>query len=91
MQISDFINLLRMRKSIRVFNSTKQISYTDECMFLDAGRLAPSAGNRQTWLFFVVKNIEQKQKIAQAACGNNTLWLSGLRILKTGEEDHLKI
>ena len=34
---------------------------------LEAGRLSPSANNRQEWKFIVVKNSEMKKKLARAA------------------------
>jgi nitroreductase len=34
---------------------------------LEAGRLAPSASNRQEWRFVVVREEKQRQKVAEAA------------------------
>jgi nitroreductase len=36
---------------------------------LEAGRLAPSAYNRQEWRFIVVSDVETKKKLAEAANG----------------------
>ena len=67
MEIAEFINILKKRKSIRRFKFEIEISRDKERALLEAGRLAPSAGNMQTWHFFVVRGKALKQKIAKVA------------------------
>ena len=56
---------IKGRRSVR--------SYKDQAVendkiekVLEAGRLSPSANNRQEWKFIVVKNAETKKKLASA-------------------------
>lgn len=54
------------RRSIRKFKPDI-ISDEDLDKILEAGRLAPSAGNRQPWRFVVVKDRETRKKLAELA------------------------
>jgi nitroreductase len=47
---------------------------------LEAGRQAPSAGNRQPWHFVVVTDAEQKQRVAEA-CNGQTWMAAAAHIL----------
>jgi nitroreductase len=62
----DVFEAIRTRKSIRKFR-LKSIPDEKLEMILEAGRLAPSAGNRQPWRFVVVKDPERRKTIAKAA------------------------
>jgi len=59
----DFIELVRKRRSIRRYKSdpvpTQKLEYV-----LEAGRLAPSWGNRQCWRFIVVTDKAKKKAIS---------------------------
>jgi len=54
------------RRSIRKFK-TDSIPTEDLKRILEAGRLAPSGGNRQPWSFVVVRDSETKKTLASAA------------------------
>jgi len=54
------------RRSIRKFKP-EQIPDKDLKKILEAGRLAPSGGNRQPWSFIVVRKPETKKALATAA------------------------
>jgi len=56
------------RKSIREYED-KAIPEEKLLRVLEAARLAPSGGNRQEWKFIVVRDIQRRQKVAQAAEG----------------------
>ena len=62
----DVLEAIRSRRSIRKFRPEP---IPDEKLktILEAGLLAPSAGNRQPWLFIVVKDPERKRSLAKAA------------------------
>ena len=62
----DVFEAVRNRRSIRKFRP-KPIPNEKLEMILEAGRLAPSAGNRQSWRFVVVKDRERKKALAKAA------------------------
>lgn len=56
------------------------LSFTDEPVpresmmrILDAGRLAPSAKNRQTWRFVVIEDAEMRGKVHEAAYGQENV------------------
>ena len=54
------------RRSIRKYKPTNMPA-GDLKKILEAGRLAPSASNRQAWSFIVVQNPEQKKLLIEAA------------------------
>ncbi|MGQ9460412.1 MAG: nitroreductase family protein [Candidatus Bathyarchaeaceae archaeon] len=62
----DVFEAIRARRSVRKFRP-KPIPNEKLEMILDAGRLAPSAGNRQPWRFVVVKDPKRKKTLAKAA------------------------
>ena len=59
---------IRERRSIRAFQD-KEVPSDLIDRILEAAILAPSEGNLQSWLFYVVKNQEIKKKLAEAAFG----------------------
>ena len=60
------LEVIEKRRSIRRYKPSC-IPVGDLKKILDAGRLAPSAGNRQAWSFIVVQNPEQKKRLVEAA------------------------
>lgn len=66
----DVLDAIRGRRSIREFKSNR-INENDLKKILDAGRLAPSAGNCQPLELVVVKNERIKRELANAAFGQN--------------------
>ena len=59
----DFTDIIFSRKSIRSF-SKKEISSDILKKILEAGRVAPSAQNKQCWRFVVVQEEEIRRKLA---------------------------
>ncbi len=59
----DFFDLVKYRESVRSYDSNKAVP--DDVLFkiLEAGRLAPSAANRQPWQFVVVRTPEVLEKV----------------------------
>jgi nitroreductase len=64
----DVFEVIRSRRSIRSYLD-RPVEEEKLIQVLDAGRLAPSANNRQEWRFVVVRDKETRQKLAEAACG----------------------
>ena len=62
----DFFDVVKIRRSIRSYTN-KPISEKEIERLLDAGRLAPSAGNIQCWKFLIVRRKEKKQLLSVAA------------------------
>ena len=59
----EFYDLIKTRESIRDYDPKRPVP--DEVLnrILDAGRLAPSAGNRQPWTFVVVSSPEKLNEV----------------------------
>ncbi|MBP2635669.1 MAG: bluB 2 [Firmicutes bacterium] len=62
----DVFDCIRESHSVRSFND-EQIPEPTLTRILEAGNMAPSAGNLQPWYFFVVQNTAVKDKLAAAA------------------------
>jgi nitroreductase len=62
------MDALRTRRSIREFADTRVVRELIE-QLIDAAAWAPSAGNRQDWLFSVVESAEVKAAMASAVRG----------------------
>ena len=56
---------IRTRRSVRAFKSTP-IPEDKIMLILEAGRLAPSAGNIQPWHFIVVRDAEKRKRLSKA-------------------------
>jgi len=58
--------VIEKRRSIRKFKP-EPVAKKDLKKILEAGRLAPSGGNRQPWFFIVVRGLEAKRALSIAA------------------------
>ena len=61
----DFYDVIKNRRSVRDFDPEKEIPDHILNRILEAGRIAPSAGNRQPWKFIVVKSKKNRDKVCQ--------------------------
>jgi len=61
---SSLLNLIKNRRSIRSFRSGEVPNELVDAI-IEAGRWAPSAGNRQPWRFIVIKDAKPREKIGQ--------------------------
>ena len=82
----DVLEAIRTRRSIRTF-SQKPIPDEKMKTILEAARLAPSAGNRQPWLFVVVKDLERKKALAKAAGYQMFIADAGVIIVALGDPE----
>lgn len=64
----DLLNLISKRKSVRKY-SEKHIPEEDLRKILEAGRLAPSWMNVQSWKFILIKSQENKDLLAELSIG----------------------
>ena len=62
----DVLNVIETRRSVRKYMHAP-VHDGDLKKILEAGRLAPSAGNKQPWGFVVVRDADRKKKLAEAA------------------------
>jgi nitroreductase len=72
------------RRSIRRFKSDP---IGDDMIdkLLESARWAPSAGNKQPWFFYVVKDEEKRQGLAEAALGQGFLSVAPVVIVVCAE------
>ena len=66
----DVMEAIQARRSIRNY-ADKPVEEEKLRAVLEAGRLAPSAGNMQEWKFVVVRDAETRQKLMAAAKGQS--------------------
>ena len=59
----EFYELIRYRKSIRNYDPDKTVAEDVLHRILEAGRLAPSAANRQPWKFLLISSAEMLDKV----------------------------
>ena len=67
----DILKTIETRRSVRKYKPLP-VPDGDLKKILEAGRLAPSAGNKQPWGFVVVRDAEGKKMLAEAA--RNQMW-----------------
>ncbi len=66
----EVMEAIRKRRSIRGYQP-REVEQEKLDLLLEAGRLAPSAGNRQEWRLVVIKDKETRQKLMSAAKGQS--------------------
>ena len=62
----DVLKAIRSRQSIRVYDS-REVEEDKLLRVLDAGRLSPSAGNRQERRFIVIRDANTRKLLCEAA------------------------
>lgn len=67
----DVLKAIDTRRSVRKYKQGP-VPDGDLKKILEAGRLAPSAGNKQPWGFIVVCDSERRKRLAEAA--RNQMW-----------------
>ena len=60
------MDAIKTSKSVRAYVD-KPVEDEKLRVILEAGRLAPSAANRQEWRFVIVREMEIRKKLAEAA------------------------
>ena len=66
-----FWTLLEDRYSVRDYDPDVEVSPETVERILEAAIRAPSAGNRQAWHFYVVRDLEVRQSLVAAAGGQS--------------------
>jgi nitroreductase len=61
----EFYQLIQNRESIRDYNPERPVSEEILNRILEAGRLAPSAANRQPWTFILVSSPEKLNEVSK--------------------------
>jgi nitroreductase len=70
----EFYDLVKTRESIREYDSARPVEKEKLIRILDAGRMAPSASNRQPWRFLVISSERMLKKVRD--CYHRD-WFSG--------------
>jgi nitroreductase len=81
----DVFSAISQRCSIRAYKTT-DVEEDKLKKVLEAGRLSPSASNRQDWKFIVVRNKETRKKLAKAAFGQSFIAEAPVVIVACGME-----
>jgi len=63
----DLLEIIKTRRSVRSFDSSKEVKKKDIDKILEAAIWSPSAGNAQPWKFIVVTNSEIREGLYQAS------------------------
>lgn len=74
----DFYAVIKNRRSIRNYNPDREIPDDVLERILEAGRVAPSAANRQAWKFKVIKGRKARESICKSYKGE---WLKNAPII----------
>ncbi len=69
----DTLQTILSRRSVRKYKP-EPVPAEDLERILEAGRQAPSAGNRQPWHFIVVTDRDQRRAVAEAC--NGQMWMA---------------
>jgi nitroreductase len=77
---------IRTRKSVRSFLD-KPVEDEKLLAVLEAGRIAPSAGNRQEWRFIVVRDNKLRARLGEAANGQSFVGEAPVVIVACAESD----
>jgi nitroreductase len=67
----DFWQVIEARHSVRAFDPDAEVSPEIVKQLLEAATRSPSAGNRQPWHFYVVRDAVVRQGLASAAYGQD--------------------
>ena len=77
---------IRKRRSIRSYED-RPVEEEKLNAVLEAGRLAPSASNRQEWRFVVVRDPELRTRLAEAANGQSFVATAPVVLVACAETD----
>ena len=82
----NFLDLAKKRFSSRKYLS-KQIEEEKLLKILEAARIAPSAANKQPWIFFIIRSDEKRNQISQVYHHD---WLKSAPVIIVACADHKK-
>ena len=83
----DVIEAIEGRRSIRAFESGKDVSEKTVEGLIVAAQWAPSAGNIQPWEFIVVRRLEIKKGLAEAAFNQSFIGEAPVVIVVCADEN----
>ncbi len=77
----DFWQVLESRRSIRDFDPAADVPPETVERIVQAALRAPSAGNRQPWHFYIVRDAEARRGLAAAAYGQEFIAVAPVAIV----------
>lgn len=83
----EFWDVLESRRSIREFDTEREVSAEDVEKLLQAALFAPTAGDRQPWHFSVIRDPKTKRDIAQFALRQDFIANAPVMIVISGEPE----
>ncbi len=83
----DVMEVIKQRRSIRNY-ADRAVEDEKLKLILEAGRLAPSAANRQEWRYVVVTDPDTRQKLMQAAKGQVFVSQAPVIVVACAETDN---
>jgi nitroreductase len=83
----EFWDVLESRRSIREFDTEREVSAEDVEKLLNAALLAPTAGDRQPWHFSVIRDPKTKKAVAQYALRQEFIANAPVMIIISGEPE----
>ncbi len=81
----DVLDAIKSRRSVRAYKD-KEVEEDKLKRVLEAGRLAPSASNRQEWKYIVVRDKGMRAKLAKACNDQTFVGEAGVIIVACGME-----
>lgn len=85
----EVFDCIRTRRSIRKYKD-KPVEWDKVVTILEAGRLAPSAGNLQNIKFIVIKDQETRKKVAETALNQKWMEKAPVHIVVCSEPEKSK-
>jgi nitroreductase len=85
------MEIINIRRSVREYDLTKEITNEEFIEIIKAGMQAPSARNQQPWEFLVIKNKEVLNQLATISPGSKILLNTNYAIVLLMEEDNTKL
>jgi len=83
----DILQAIKTRRSIRKFDTTKEVAVEQVEKILEAAQWAPSAGNEQSWYFYVVRDKSIKEKLYDATNGQEHMIEASVVIVSCADLD----
>ncbi len=81
------IKALNWRYATKIFDPEKIVSNDDLHTILESARLSPSSTGGEMWKFFVIKNMEIRQKISEASHNQQQILNASHLIITTYRTD----
>lgn len=84
----EFWDVIEGRRSVRDFRGEVDVPPETVVRILQAAIMAPSAGNRQPWHFYVVRRADLREGLAAAAYGQQFIAEAPVTIVVCADAEH---